>query len=143
MHLHVTLNRIVMLHNFVTPNILSHVPKIIRNTPKYTATAFQTAKIEYFSNGFISNGPFNNCFVQSYLIFCSLVTLHLQYRAKRSPRNLSGVIVKSGMSESQNGAITVVPERLTHFQFVQKSMYIVPIIYLIVWDLTLDVAHQN
>ena len=55
MHLHVTLNRIVMLHNFVTPNILSHVPKIIRNTPKYTATA----KIEYFSNRFISNGPFN------------------------------------------------------------------------------------
>ena len=65
MHLHVTLNRIVMLHNFVTPNILSHVPKIIRNTPKYTATA----KIEYFSNRFISNGPFNNWFVKSYLLF--------------------------------------------------------------------------
>ena len=48
MHLHVTLNRIVMLHNFVTPNILSHVPKIIQNIQKYTPTAFQITRMKYF-----------------------------------------------------------------------------------------------
>ena len=73
MHLHVTLNRIVMLHNFVTPNILSHVPKIIQNIQKYTPTAFQITRMKYFANGFISNGPFNHFFaqVQSISLFFS------------------------------------------------------------------------
>ena len=139
MHLHVTLNRIVMLHNFVTPNILSHVPKIIQNTQKQTQTAFQTAKIEYFSNGFISNGPFNNWFAQSRFIFFSTDHTASSLPINQTLRQPKSTECPSVLPQYWLRCCTLIylagHNQDTGQQFYMIPIYTISCIYSTLWDL--------